>query len=480
MASRLNFPSMGSDPYASIRNFAIQGIEQERNRELNRHKFAIGQLTDSYHKAKSPALKAAVQGVMEDYMTVLPPVFKRALAPYLQNSPISELEFKRREFLKLYPAPEPPAAAARLGTEAGTGKQIVEQDPISFNRMSQYLFAKADHERMMQRFLFDKDPGEKQLLNYGDGFIYRSPEGAITYLSPETFNVAARAKLYGVTPAQYIADQGRLYSKQSVIVSNGNTIETRKNWYNDITNEIGFDVTNVEKHPLAGSINTQISQGLQNKIFDIVRGTKTYKDEYDLLNGSDEDRQKLLKRLMDAHGTEALFAFSKYEDGGVFGFFTSWGDEWGITAIPRNAVQEQTIGGKTFLVTNDGNYVINGRGEMAPYEEVEREIAQGTQGSPPPAKETPALSKARLEEKRTRSMQALQDAAAEHGPLRTVSAADLAETYKDAPGLKEFLAWFDALSSRNMWVEQEDKVELIKEFIKLSMTPPPSPMKENK
>lgn len=481
MASRLNFPSMSTDPYGSLRNLAIQGIEQERSRELSQHKFAISQLTDSYHQAKSPALKMAVQGVMEDYMSVLPQTLRRALSPYLQNSPVSELEFKRREFLKLYPAPESPSSTARLTAEAGSGEQRIEQDPVSFQEMSSYLFAKADHERMMQRFLFGKDPGEKRLLPYGNGHIYRSPEGAVTFLDPRTFDAAARAELFGVTPAQYLADQGKLYSEEVMTVSDGQKLEKRKNFYDDLTGKTGFIITDVEKHPLADeSVTTaSVPLGLQNKVFDITRGAKPYEDDYDLLNGSDGDRQKLLKRLQDAHSSEALFAFSKLEEGGIAGFFSSWGDEWGITVIPRQAVQVENIGGKDFFTTKDGQYVINGRGEIAPYEAVTAEIAQGTSGAeaPPPArtKLTPEPQR-----RRKQTLRALEAAASAKGPWATVSAADMAEAYKDAPGLKEFLAWYDAMSSRNIHIENEDKATLIKEFIKLSMTPPPSPMKETK
>jgi hypothetical protein len=295
----------------------------------------------------------------------------------------------------------------------------------------------------------------------------------VSLISPDEAKFAARAAFYEIPVHEYIANDGKIFSKQSYVIGDGRTIQTRRAFYNDLetgpqAERYGHIVENVREAPGAQDTKTwKVPSSVSSAVSAILTGKNEAWAK--LHAGDEEDHKKLREEFNRTHVGQAQLVTPKIKDS-FGGPLLSWafGDEYGLLVLPPTArLSGFKKDGKTdfFYYDEPTGQVYDSQGfSMDVGAFIRNNGYEIATSAPPPSKPIGGKPKS-------------DPTAGGQGSKRVLppeSMADLAEQFevKGVKSLDDVVKAWIKLSGRNIHIEDESKIELIKEFIKKSMTPP--------
>lgn len=255
------FNSLRTGRQARDRALATQ-TRLESTAQFNKAKGVVDSLTQSYHKASSPALQNSIRETMRGYYSVLPPETREILAPYIRHSPISPQAEKGVNFDRLYTRPKvrgynqevnkggggpfQPGIGRQTGeatTESGTTYTITESitDPQAYGES---LFEIADYEERRRIFMLGAEAGKvgrKNFIHYAEGkAAVRTKSGQVVLYDKNDIALSEAEEKTGVSKDKIWAANGNVPSgKPYQIVGPKGNVLTMESSRNVFTGEEG-------------------------------------------------------------------------------------------------------------------------------------------------------------------------------------------------------------------------------------------------
>lgn len=201
-----------------------QAIAFEKE-QFNRAKGTVASLINSYHKADSQALQQDIVDMMKSYTSTLPISLKAAVNPYIQHGPTSPMAEKARQFRNFMG--DPPKLPV-LNEAPG---EIAEMENIQ--ALSAHYFANEDYQRQREIFMLGSDAARPKaslfMFPNGKGAAIRGKDKRITYLSPQDLNLKDVEEKYGITPKEFILNNGQIPTgKKGFLFKEGRMINTEE------------------------------------------------------------------------------------------------------------------------------------------------------------------------------------------------------------------------------------------------------------
>ena len=211
----------------SKRNYELSQnkfFADQYQKEVEKVKYSISTLTNLYGQTKSLAAKNHIRNTMKDMYGAIDPVLKKSLEPYIQHSPISNIEQKALNYDRLY------------------GKQIEprvekEKDSGYLNYTKQW-FQYQDKQAHKDYYVTGKEREKVLSVSLPEGYIgIRSKDGKVSTLSPEQQQLEKTAEKFGVGVGEIITSGGWLKSGEEYFIRDNEGDSTMQDEMNIFTKE---------------------------------------------------------------------------------------------------------------------------------------------------------------------------------------------------------------------------------------------------
>ncbi len=169
----------------------------EFNDQVDMVKFTMGQLTDSYYKAKDPSLRNQIRNTMAGMHGALPEGIRTAIEPLIKHSPISPEEQRLRDFTQREPMPRPPSREQKID---------LSTDPASWEVTPQewatYEFELSDWKSKKDNVVYGRDITDRvDFVSIAGNAAFRDKSGRVSLYSDQELEIKDLAKELDTTPA---------------------------------------------------------------------------------------------------------------------------------------------------------------------------------------------------------------------------------------------------------------------------------------
>lgn len=314
---------------------AEKEFRMQRKEATDNVKSVFTSLMNSYHQAKSPALQESIRGTMKTYVHAAPKWLKPALAPYINHSPISALEEKRRQFLKHNPTPREPDIVA------GEDPQIYNQ------RWAAFKFQQADHKRALTGSLYGTAAQGPRMdfLSLGEsGAVIRDQGGRTTLFSREDLTLKEISDRTGRPIPEIVASGGWSDPVTMGKVIKDGKLYTKALRRNQFTGESEVFNQDIQSAP---STDITYPSGLHTLIDDVI-GDNTKNEAAVRLRGwileKEGKNRNVAANFLRANYPGFHFTIESFKSESDWPFPFSWiaqqveGDDIAIYAVPGRPV----------------------------------------------------------------------------------------------------------------------------------------------
>jgi len=177
-------------------------LRRMREKEVEHDKYVISSFTQAYEKTSSAAVRNTLRESMSTYYNSLSPSVRPALKPYIDRSPLSDMQMKANEFDRVNKPVPPP-------TE--------EDYENNKQKVAQYVFAAKDREYNKQKFLTGYATEVPSLIMIDKDFgAYRGENGVAQFLSNDDLKLHLASAKSDISLSKLYANGGKIREENPV------------------------------------------------------------------------------------------------------------------------------------------------------------------------------------------------------------------------------------------------------------------------
>lgn len=224
------------DNYRQWLQLQVNEADKARQREIESSKFLVTTLYENLNRYKDDTTRQEILiRQAQSVVGALPPYVRQALEPMTQMGPISDVELKKRNFIKSFPPPKVTADPTK--------------DPRGY---AEQVFGFEDYKEKLRTFSTGGSPQYKRFLGLGnDAYAVRDETGLTQVVSGDQLKFEEPAKKYGVHPGEIVSGGGWIAQGDKIWSPTGKALTGYQAFTNVLTGETELRATDFKSNPFA-------------------------------------------------------------------------------------------------------------------------------------------------------------------------------------------------------------------------------------